>query len=182
MGNRSNPTFADLSQSERSFVTGALRKGASRRDVMRWLGASGVSIVAAGSIVSAAKDAIAATPKRGGRLVVAGDQHGPNDTLDPALFTSGIDYGRGRTFYGSLTRLTKNLTAEPELAESFEASDDATEWTFKIRKGVEFHNGKTLTADDVLYTMNRHIVRTRSRRHRPWSLTSRNGRKSTTMK
>ena len=146
---------------------------------MRWLGASGIGIVAAGGIVSAAKDAIAATPKKGGRLVVAGDQHGPNDTLDPALFTSGIDYARGRTFYGSLTRLTKNLTAEPELAEFFEASDDAREWTFKIRKGVEFHDGKTLTADDVIYSMNRHIGENSVSKASSWWRMSKSGRRST---
>ena len=60
-------------------------------------------------------------------------------------------------FYGSLTRLTKELGYEPELAEEVLSNDSATEWTFKIRKGVEFHNGKTLTADDVIYTMNRHL-------------------------
>jgi len=60
-------------------------------------------------------------------------------------------------YYGSLTRLTKNLGYEPELAEEILSNDSATEWTFKIRKGVEFHDGKTLTADDVIYTMNRHL-------------------------
>ena len=45
---------------------------------------------------------------------------------------------------------------EPELAESWEASPDAKEWTFKIRKGVEFHNGKTLDADDVVASVNHH--------------------------
>src|SRR3546814_10282303 len=42
------------------------------------------------------------------------------------------------------------------LAESWSASPDAKVWTFKIRKGVQFHNGKELTVDDVLATMKRH--------------------------
>lgn len=60
-------------------------------------------------------------------------------------------------FYGSLTRLTPQLGYEPELAEEIIPNENATEWTFKIRKGIEFHDGKTLTADDVLYSMRRHL-------------------------
>ncbi|MCJ7815789.1 MAG: ABC transporter substrate-binding protein, partial [Xanthomonadales bacterium] len=44
----------------------------------------------------------------------------------------------------------------PELAESFESTPDAAQWIFKLRKGVEFHNGKTLDADDVVDTINYH--------------------------
>ena len=119
--------------------------------------AAGATAAASGTLFTGVSDAWANTPKRGGRVVFAGDQHGPNDTLDPALYTSAVDYFRGRMFYGSLTRLTKDLGYEPELAEEVLSNDSATEWTFKIRKGVEFHNGKTLTADDVIYTMNRHM-------------------------
>ena len=43
-----------------------------------------------------------------------------------------------------------------ELAESWTASDDATQWTFKLRSGVEFHNGKTMDADDVVASINHH--------------------------
>ena len=44
----------------------------------------------------------------------------------------------------------------PELAESWEASKDAATWTFKLRQGVEFHNGKTMTAEDVIFSINHH--------------------------
>ena len=44
--------------------------------------------------------------------------------------------------------------AIPELAKSWEASPDAQQWTFNIRKGVEFHNAKTLDAEDVIYSIN----------------------------
>ncbi|MCH1475268.1 MAG: ABC transporter substrate-binding protein, partial [Alphaproteobacteria bacterium] len=134
-----------------------VKKGISRRDFMHYMMALGATATASGTLFTGVSDAWANTPKRGGRVVFAGDQHGPNDTLDPALYTSAVDYFRGRMFYGSLTRLTKSLGYEPELAEEILSNDSATEWTFKIRKGVEFHDGKTLTADDVLYTMNRHM-------------------------
>src|SRR3546814_16896934 len=42
------------------------------------------------------------------------------------------------------------------LAESWSASPDAKVWTFKIRKGVQFHDGKELTVDDVVATLKRH--------------------------
>ncbi|NIU59581.1 MAG: peptide ABC transporter substrate-binding protein, partial [Phycisphaerae bacterium] len=52
--------------------------------------------------------------------------------------------------------------AIPELAESWEASPDAAKWTFKLRKGVEFHNGKTMDAEDVVYSFNLHRGETKS--------------------
>lgn len=154
---KNDPTMANLGYADRLFVREMVRKGASRRQVMGWLMAAGATAGAAGGIFAGTRKALAEEPKMGGRLIMAGDQHGPNDTLDPALYTSALDYFRGRMFYGSLTRLTPDLSYEPELAEDIEANDDATIWTFKIRQGVEFHDGKTLTADDVLFTMNRHL-------------------------
>ena len=155
--NRNNPVLETLSPADRARFLNMVKKGISRRDFMHYMMAAGATAAASGTLFTGVSDAWANTPKRGGRVVFAGDQHGPNDTLDPALFTSATDYFRGRMYYGSLTRLTKNLGYEPELAEEVLSNDSATEWTFKIRKGVEFHNGKTLTADDVIYTMNRHM-------------------------
>src|SRR5690606_36510123 len=47
-------------------------------------------------------------------------------------------------------------SAVPVLAESWSASDDALSWQFKVRQGVTFHDGKELTADDVVATIRRH--------------------------
>ena len=154
---RNDPVLETLSPADRARFLTMVKKGITRRDFMHYMMAAGATAAASGTLFTGVSDVWAATPKRGGRIVFAGDQHGPNDTLDPALFTSAVDYFRGRMYYGSLTRLTKNLGYEPELAEEVLSNDSATEWTFKIRKGVEFHDGKTLTADDVIYTMNRHM-------------------------
>ena len=154
---RNDPVLETLSPADRARFLNMVKKGISRRDFMHYMMAAGATAAASGTLFTGVSDAWADTPKRGGRVVFAGDQHGPNDTLDPALYTSALDYFRGRMYYGSLTRLTKELGYEPELAEEVLSNDSATEWTFKIRKGVEFHNGKTLTADDVIYTMNRHM-------------------------
>ena len=154
---RNDPVLETLNPADRARFLNMVKNGISRRDFMHYMMAAGATAAASGTLFTGVSDAWANTPKRGGRVVFAGDQHGPNDTLDPALYTSALDYFRGRMYYGSLTRLTKELGYEPELAEEVLSNDTATEWTFKIRKGVEFHDGKTLTADDVIYTMNRHM-------------------------
>ncbi|MBT6612692.1 MAG: hypothetical protein HOB38_11355, partial [Deltaproteobacteria bacterium] len=56
----------------------------------------------------------------------------------------------------SLVEVDYKGSPVPELAESFESSPDAATWYFKLRKGVEFHNGKTLEAEDVIDSINLH--------------------------
>jgi len=142
---------------DRKFVEHVLRRGATRRDVVGMMLAAGAGLGFAGGLVSQVGDALAATPKRGGNIRFAWPQHGPADTLDPILNSNSIDYARGRLTFNNLCRLREDLTAAPELAESFEANSDATEWVFKLRKDVEWHDGSKLTADDVVYSMNRHL-------------------------
>ena len=150
------PTIDSLSGADRETVETGLRRGATRREVMTWLIATGATIAAAGSIVSSAQTALAATPKKGGKIKYASDLHGPSDTLDPGLNTSNIDYTRGRTMYNSLCQINDDLSTRPELAEEYSANGDNSEWTFKLRKDVKFHDGTPFTADDVIYSMSRH--------------------------
>ncbi len=158
--NSTLPTIDSLSLVDRDRVTAGLRRGANRREVMSWLIAGGISFAAAGSIITSAKKALAATPKKGGRLSFASDLHGPSDTLDPGLNTSTIDYTRGRSHYNGLCQMNENLTTRPELAEEYSPNSDNTEWTFKLRKDVKFHDGSSFGADDVIYTMSRHYGET----------------------
>ena len=151
--------FKQLNQADKDLVDKLTKGGAgtvTRRDALKLAMVAGVSLTVAEQLLTEGKSVIAATPKQGGTVRTAMHLHGPDDTFDPALFTSGIDYTRGRVTYNALTQLDENLTPNPELAESFEPNSDATEWTFKIRKGVEFHDGSKLTADDIIYTMKRH--------------------------
>lgn len=149
--------FTDLSDSDQSVAKGLLAKGYDRRELLSYFAGLGISSLAAVPLVATAGKAFAETPKAGGRLVVAHSAHGPSDTLDPIRNTSTIDYLRGRMLYGSLVRLNDELQPMPELATSFEANKGATEWTFQLRKDVEFHDGKPFTADDVIFSMNRHL-------------------------
>jgi len=150
-------SYTDLSAADQALVERTIVNGCRRRDVLKLMAVTGVSMAAAQNLLSSGGEAMAATPKKGGSIRMASSLHGPDDQLDPALFTSTIDYTRGRATYNSLVQLSNDLSPQPELAESFESNKDATEWTFKLRKGVTWHDGSKFTADDALYSMNRHI-------------------------
>ena len=150
------PTIDNMSAMDREAVKTKIGRGATRREVMGWLMAGGATIAAAGSIVSSATSAMAATPKKGGHITFASDLHGPSDTLDPGLNTSTIDYTRGRAHYNSLVQFNDDTSTRPELAEEYSSNSDNTEWTFKLRKDVKFHDGSAFSADDVIFSMNRH--------------------------
>lgn len=152
-----SPGFDDLSVADRERLLHALRRGISRRQAMALLMGAGLTAAASGSILAGAGKAVAATPRRGGKIRAAMTQHGPSDTLDPQLFTSSIDFMRGRAHFNNLVQLDDRLVPQPELAQEFSANADATEWTFRLRDGVEFHDGSKLTADDVIWSMNRHM-------------------------
>jgi peptide/nickel transport system substrate-binding protein len=152
--------FEDLSQSDKDLVNKMVRGGSkdySRRDALKLSMVTGVSLVVAEQLLTDGKKVLAATPKKGGSLRMASNLHGPDDQLDPVVFTSTIDYTRGRATYNSLCQIGEGLVPNPDLAVSFDPNADATEWTFKLREGVTWHDGKPLTADDVVYSMKRHM-------------------------
>ena len=67
----------------------------SRREFMSAMGALGLSAAAAGGLLTAGS-ALAATPRQGGSVRYGSNLHGPDDQMDPIVFTSAIDYTRGR--------------------------------------------------------------------------------------
>jgi peptide/nickel transport system substrate-binding protein len=95
----------------------------------------------------------AQTPKRGGTLVVAMSQDLPG--LDPHPSTSTITYQVLSLVYQGLVDFDRDLKIKPVLAESWTTSADGKTWTFKLRKGVKFHNGRALTAADVKFSLER---------------------------
>ena len=131
--------------------------GLSRREFMQGVVAAGLSAAAATSFVNSSFDIRAETPKKGGKVRWASDVHGPNDTNDPTLYTGGPDDLRGRCQFNNLTQFNEDVTVRGELAAEYDSNDDNTEYTFNIRQGVKFHDGDDLTADDVVYSMNRHL-------------------------
>jgi peptide/nickel transport system substrate-binding protein len=140
---------------ESTRILGALKRGANRRDVLAMLTAAGMQAALAGSVASVAATAHAQTPRKGGRIKVAGSTAAVSDTLDPSRQSNGTDYVRGFMFYNGLTYLDGSLTPQPQLAEEF-TTKDAKTWVFKLRRGVTFHDGKPLTPQDVIFSLMRH--------------------------
>ena len=138
------------------MVEDAIRRGATRRDLLRMLVSGGIATIAGGTILGTASRAVAATPSYGGFITVAGASSSTADTLDPAKATNSTDYSRTCSIYNRLTFMDGSGTVQMELAESIE-SDDAKTWTVKLRSGVTFHSGKSLTSQDVIYSLNRHL-------------------------
>jgi peptide/nickel transport system substrate-binding protein len=155
---KSELNYKNLTQSDKDLVAKLVKGGYSRREALKLSVATGVSLVAAEHLLFDGNKVIAATPKKGGSVRQANPIHGPDDQTDPPQFTSGIDYARGRAVYNGLVQHANDLTPQPELATSFEPNADATEWTFKLRKGVDWHDGTKFTADDVVWSMNRHLT------------------------
>ena len=100
-----------------------------------------------------------AEPKKGGTFKVAIGHGATTDSLDPATWTNGFTFGFGKSLSSARRwcRSTQRTKLVPHVAESFEPADGAKKWVFKMRKGITFHNGKTLTADDVVDTINYHL-------------------------
>ncbi|HEX4011192.1 MAG TPA: ABC transporter substrate-binding protein [Solirubrobacteraceae bacterium] len=95
--------------------------------------------------------------KTGGSLSVGATGGGAKDTIDAHLPTADTDIMRCWNLYEPLAVRTPDFaTLEMMVAESIEAEHGKTDsWLVKIRPGIEFHNGKTVTADDVVFSLQR---------------------------
>lgn len=127
----------------------------SRRDFVQLAMASGLTLGAANTLFASAARA---EPKKGGVFKVAVGHGQTTDTLDPSTWSNGFTFCFGKSFMGApLVQVNTKNEAVPHVAESFEPADGAKKWVFKIRKGIQFHDGRTLTADDVVATIQYHI-------------------------
>lgn len=97
-----------------------------------------------------------AAPKKGGILRLGMSGGSGTDSLDPTTTNNPVMSAFDYTIYGCLVELDAQGRAVPDIAESWEPMNGGQQWVFHLRKGVEFSNGKTLDADDVVYSLNRH--------------------------
>src|SRR5258707_5517285 len=93
-------------------------------------------------------------PQKGGTLTVA--YKDDLATLDPAIGYDWTNWPAEKLVFDGLLDYDNGTTLMPRLAESLPTvSSDATVYTFKLRKGVKFSNGREFTADDVIYSLTR---------------------------
>ena len=137
-------TMSDIETFVRQYKAGAL----NRRDFFKRVGALGILMPAASSILAMAGPALAQTAKRGGWLRIA--QGNTDNTLEPVRMVDTDDGIYSNCVYQRLTRFTPNLEVEGDAAEEWSVNDTATEWTFKLRSGLTFHNGQSVTSADVV--------------------------------
>ncbi len=124
----------------------------SRRDLLQGAALLGL----AGPAIAFADKVAAAEPAKGGHMRI-GTNHGQTtDNLDPALLFNGCQWMVAYGLRNTLTQIEAGATLAPCLATEWEPNDNATRWTFALREGVQFHDGKTLAVDDVIASINHH--------------------------
>lgn len=114
--------------------------------------------LAAASLIGLPKlsHAQSTTPKKGGHLRFAMAGGSSQDSLDPRTYVDVVMFMTSYTTKGMLTELSGQNQIVPSLAESWEGSDGAKKWIFKLRKGVTFHSGKSFDANDAIASIDLH--------------------------
>lgn len=137
--------------------------GVTRRTALRsavgGIAALGVGGALQGCGSTSPAPAAATGPRTGGTLIMACVGGGSTDTLDAHNALDNVDFARAPQLYETLLEFDPNTlpVVGSGLAEEILPNADATHWTIRLRKGVEFHNGKEMTADDVVFTFQRII-------------------------
>ncbi len=150
--------MTELEYLQQQHILGRL----SRRGFLGRAAALGAGAALLSSFVASADAYAAETPKKGGtlRLGLAGGS--TTDSLEPGSYTDSVMIDTGHALFNGLVEWAQDGKPVPELAESWEIKPGAAEWIFTIRKGVTFSNGKTLDADDIVYSLNLHRGATKS--------------------
>ena len=142
-------------------TSGAGDRGLTRAQLLRRAALGGA--VLAGADLLAACGASSTTkgtssmakgaPKRGGHLRVGMTGNGTAETVNPTIGAVAIDAARILNLFEGLVWTDLHNQLRPLLAVDWAPNKDGTLWTIKLRRGVTWHNGKTFTADDVIYSL-----------------------------
>jgi peptide/nickel transport system substrate-binding protein len=121
--------------------------GFTRRDFLRALGVAGGALAMQGLPL---RPSFAQSEKYGGILRVSGS-YGLT-TLSPIMHTSIGEWAATKLMYNNLVRMSYKREVVPDLAESWEPKENGKVWVFNLLKGVKFHIGREVTAEDVVAT------------------------------
>ena len=140
--------------STQSVVPSWSQEHMTRRELLERVSVVGLATAMSPALLST--PVAAATPKQGGRLRLGLAGGSTTDSLDPGTLPDMVPQIINRQLRNGLVEIDYQGNPLPELAESWEVSPDAATWIFKLRQGVEFHHGKTLEAEDVVFSINHH--------------------------
>ena len=144
-------TQIKVEELQSSFLSGKI----GRRSFMTGALALGVSLTGASTVV---EQALAATPKQGGRLRIGITGGATSDVLDPGqildAYMINVSMGQVRP---NMTKINPDGSVAADLVESWEPSNGAKTWKFNVRQGVEFHNGKTMDSQDIVDSIRHHL-------------------------
>jgi len=137
------------------------RSGISRRQFLS-AAASFSAVAATGGVLAACGSSKGSTsgstsgsggkPSEGGTLRVGLTGGGSGDVISPFFPRSNVDFCRTDQIFDPLRAYTPDGQVQNVLADEVTSNADATEWTVRVKKGVTFHSGKPVTADDLVYT------------------------------
>src|SRR6266581_3231800 len=156
----------DIERRARSDGTRDLPDPLGRRQFLQGLAAAG-ALTGAGGLLSAcssggsgspgpsASPSATGAPRRGGSLKVGLTGGSGSDTLDPHKGLTYLDTARAQALYQPLLQLNTKAQTEFVLAEEISPHGSTSNWVIRLRKGIAFHDGKPLTADDVIFTLTR---------------------------
>jgi peptide/nickel transport system substrate-binding protein len=141
----------DLKQSSPHSSTDPI----SRRKFLKQMSALGLSMAMLPSVLHGS--AQAAVPQKGGRFRMGMGGAHTTDSLNTSTLADQFEIHTNYALRNNLVEVNHKGEVIPELAESWDVSSDAVKWVFDLRRGVEFHNGKTLDAEDVIYSIRHHM-------------------------
>jgi peptide/nickel transport system substrate-binding protein len=153
-GNEHAPRFENWTITRRDALRGALAGGVlvTAGGVLAACGSEDVDVPTRNSGATSLKDV-----RRGGTLRVGVAGGGADDSIDAHVLATVPDISRAFQLYEPLAGRDTNSDFELVLAESIEPDKKAQAWTVRLRPGITFHNGKPVTADDVLFSLRRII-------------------------
>ncbi len=146
-------------------VHGQSENTLDRRQFLRGLAAAG-AVAGSGSLLAACASGSSGSPaaspagtarRRGGSLKVGLTGGSGADTLDPHKGLTYLDTARAQSLYQPLLQLNTSAQTELVLAEEISPHGSTSNWVIRLRKGITFHDGKPLTANDVIFTLQRII-------------------------
>jgi peptide/nickel transport system substrate-binding protein len=157
-----------------------LRKASARLDVhaMRWW-TVGFAALAGALLLLAFVPTAESRPSATDRALAGCDSGSPNDTLrvavptfgaetmDPSLESRSLTFSHLLQMWDTLIGIGPNNSLAPGLATKWTMARDGKSWTFQLRKGVKFSNGETFGADDVQFSLARHMHPAATASHTP---------------